>query len=151
MISVLSLSTLQVQAANTAVATASTQSQQELVDIFFAAARSGNHEVIQEFLAHGFPVDIKNSSGFTPLMMATYYGHQNIVTTLLENGANRCERDSKGHTALMGAIVKAEWSIAKQLRKVDCDIDAQQTGQLTAEEFAIVFGQEDKLKQLVAE
>ena len=151
MISVLSLSTLHVQAADSVPTQVSKQSNQELVDIFFAAARSGNIEVIQEFLIHGFPVDIKNQAGFTPLMMATYYGHQNIVTTLLEFGANRCERDNKGHTALMGAIVKAEWSIAKQLKKVDCDIDAKKTGQLTAEEFAIVFGQEDKLKKLTVQ
>ena len=123
--------------------------QQELTDLFFAAARTGNNEVITEFLKHGFPVDIQNNKGFTPLMMATYYGHQNVVTTLLDNGANRCLRDQKGHTALMGAIVKAEWSIAKQLRKVDCDVQAKQTGQLTAEQFAKEFGQEQKLKNLM--
>lgn len=129
----------------------SNNAQQELVEIFFAAAKTGNNEVISEFLKHGFPVDIQNNRGFTPLMMATYYGHQSVVTTLLNSGANRCIRDQKGHTALMGAIVKAEWSIAKQLKKVDCDVKAKQTGQLTAIEFAKVFGQEQKLRDLVIE
>ncbi|WP_121972746.1 ankyrin repeat domain-containing protein [Acinetobacter stercoris] len=124
------------------------QSQQELIDLFFAAAKTGNNEVVQEFLSHGFPVDIKNKAGYTALMMATYYGHQPVVTTLLKYGSNRCLRDAKGHTALMGAIVKAEWSIAKQLRKVDCDVQSKRTGQLTAEEFAKQFGQEEKLKKL---
>ena len=110
--------------------------------------KTGNHEVVQEFLNHGFPVDVRNSAGYTALMMATYYGHQDIVTSLIEHGANRCERDLKGNTALMGAIVKAEWSIAKQLRKVDCDVDAKKTGQKTATEFAKMFGQEQKLMQL---
>ncbi|MFC2993711.1 ankyrin repeat domain-containing protein [Acinetobacter sichuanensis] len=122
--------------------------QNELIDLFFAAARTGNNEVIKEFLEHGFPVDVQNQQGFTALMMATYYGHQNTVTTLLEHGANRCVRDQKGHTALMGAIVKAEWLIAKQLKKVDCDVQAKQTGLLTIEEFAKVFGQLDQLKKL---
>ena len=124
------------------------QSQQELVSIFFAAAKTGQNEVVKEFLSHGFPVDVKNNQGFTPLMMAAYYGHQNVVSTLLSHGADRCVRDNKGHTALMGAIVKAEWSIAKQLRKVDCDVNAKKTNQMTAEEFARYFGQEEKLKKL---
>ncbi|WP_168384466.1 ankyrin repeat domain-containing protein [Acinetobacter indicus] len=121
---------------------------QELIDLFFAAARSGQHDVIQEFLQHGFPVDVRNPAGFTPLMMATYYGHQPIVSTLLTYGADRCARDQKGHTALMAAIVKAEWGIARQLRQVDCDTHAAQTGQLTAEEFARVFGQQQQFQKL---
>ena len=123
--------------------------QQELIDLYFAAAKSGNTEVIQEFLTHGFPVDIKNQAGFTALMMAAYYGHAEVVNTLLVHHSNRCLRDSKGHTALMGAIVKAEWGIAKQLNKVDCDQVAKHEGALTTEEFAKVFGQQDELKQLL--
>ena len=125
--------------------------QQELIDLYFAAARTGNHEVIQEFLKHGFPVDIKNHDGYTALMMASYYGHQDIVSTLIEQGADRCLRDHKGNTALMGAIFKLEWSIAKQLKNVDCDVNAKQTGQKTVAEFAKVIGQDEKLKQLLKE
>lgn len=124
------------------------QSQQELIDMFFAAAKTGQQDVVSTFLSHGFPVDVKNAQGFTPLMMAAYYGHQNVVTSLLSYGADRCLRDHKGHTALMGAIVKAEWSIAKQLRKIDCDVNAKKNNQMTAEEFAQYFGQEEKFKQL---
>ena len=123
--------------------------QQELIELFFAAAKTGNDEVINEFLTHGFPVDVRNASGFTPLMMATYYGQQSIVTTLLAHGADRCTRDNKGNTALMGAMFKMEWAIAKQLRQVDCDAHAQQTGQKTAEQFAREFGQLEKYQQLL--
>ena len=123
-------------------------SQQELIDIFFAAAKTGNQEVINEFLKHGFPVNVRNGAGYTPLIMAAYYGHQATVTTLLKYGADRCARDNKGNTALMGAIFKLEWAIVKQLRQVDCDSNAKQTGQKTAAEFAKVIGQEDKFKSL---
>lgn len=81
-------------------------------------------------------------------MMAAYYGHQNIVTTLIAHGADRCARDNKGNTALMGAMFKLEWSIVKQLRKTDCDVNAKKTGQKTVEEFAKVIGQDKKFKQL---
>ncbi|MGE8649815.1 ankyrin repeat domain-containing protein [Acinetobacter indicus] len=126
-------------------------SQQELIDLFFAAAKIGNSEVINEFLKHGFPVDIRNQDGYTPLMMATYYGHQDIVTTLLAKGADRCARDKRGNTALMGALFKMEFAIAKQLRQVDCDAQAKKTGQKTTAEFAKVIGQEKQLQKIIKE
>lgn len=126
-------------------------SQQELIDLFFAAAKIGNSEVINEFLKHGFPVDVRNQDGYTPLMMATYYGHQDIVTTLLAKGADRCARDNRGNTALMGALFKMEFAIAKQLRQVDCDAQAKKTGQKTTAEFAKVIGQEKQLQKIIKE
>ncbi|WP_432208353.1 ankyrin repeat domain-containing protein [Acinetobacter variabilis] len=126
-------------------------SQQELIDLFFAAAKIGNSEVINEFLKHGFPVDVRNKDGYTPLMMATYYGHQDIVTTLLAKGADRCARDNRGNTALMGALFKMEFTIAKQLRQVDCDAQAKKTGQKTTSEFAKVIGQEKQLQKIIKE
>jgi len=124
---------------------------QELIDLFFAAARSGQHDVIQEFLKHGFPVDVRNKDGYTPLMMATYYGHQSIVTTLLKHGADRCARDNRGNTALMGALFKMEFAIAKQLRQMDCDAQAKKAGQKTTAEFAKVIGQEKQLQKIIQE
>lgn len=126
-------------------------SQQELVNLFFAAAKVGNSEVINEFLKYGFPVDVRNKDGYTPLMMATYYGHQAIVSSLLKHGADRCARDNRGNTALMGALFKMEFAIAKQLRQVDCDVQAQKTGQKTTAEFAKVIGQEKQLQKLIQE
>ncbi len=123
-------------------------SQQELIDLFLAAAKTGNQEVITEFLKHGFPVDVRNRAGYTALMMAAYYGHQEVVTTLVKHGADRCARDSKGNTALMGAMFKLEWSIVKQLRQVDCDVSAKQTGQKTTAEFAKIIGQDKKLQEI---
>ena len=49
----------------------------------------------------------------------------------------------------MGTIVKAEWAIAKQLSKVDCDQTALQTDQLTTQAFTKVFGQQDQSKPLL--
>lgn len=84
-------------------------------------------------------------------MMASYHGHQNVVATLLEKGADRCVRDHKGNTALMGAIFKLEWSIAKQLHKVDCDANAKQADQKTTAEFAKVMGQDQQFNQILHE
>ena len=153
LMTLLTLGITEIHAQEPAQATqqSSSNAQQELIDIFFAAAKTGNQEVIDEFLKHGFPVDVRNGAGYTPLMMAAYYGHQDIVTTLLKHGADRCARDRKGNTAMMGAMFKLEWAIVKQLRQVDCDANAKQNGQKTAAEFAKVIGQEKQLQKIIQE
>ena len=50
---------------------------------FLAAAKTGNQDVINEFLNNGFPVDICHAQGYTALIMAAYYGQQQTVSTLL--------------------------------------------------------------------
>lgn len=151
LITVLSLgiTELYAQVPETQQVTSNEQSQNELIELYFAAAKSGNNEVVQEFLNNGFPVDIRNGAGYTALIIATYYGHQAVVSNLLEHGADRCLRDRKGNTALMGAIFKLEWSIAKQLRKIDCDVGMEQTGHKTVAAFAKVVGQDENLQKLI--
>jgi len=126
----------------------SIQASQSLINYFFDAAKIGSTEVLTEYLNNGFPVNQRNSQSYTALMMATYYGHKNAVEILLGHGANACLKDKRGHTALMGAIVKAEWDIAKILYKQDCK-KAHSTGK-TLKQFATVFGQTEKLKALEA-
>jgi len=119
----------------------------QLADYFFAAAKIGETEVLSEFLNNGFPVNLRNNQSYTALMMATYHGNKEAVDILLNHKANACLKDKRGHTAMMGAIVKAEWSIAKRLYKEDCT-EAHSTGKTLAQ-FAEVFGQTDKLRQLM--
>lgn len=122
--------------------------RQQLTDYFFAAARMGNDDVLTEFLQAGFPVNLQNNESYTALMVATYYGHAGTVNLLLSHGADACIRDKRDHTAMMGAIVKAEWAIARTLYRIDCDKQAPQPGMKTVEEFAEVFGQGEKLTAL---
>ncbi len=125
----------------------SASANQQLTDYFFTAAKIGETEILTEFLNHGFPIDLRNHQSYTALMMATYHGNKNAVEILLQHGANACLKDKRGHTAMMGAIVKAEWSIAKRLYKEDCK-QAHSTGK-ALEKFAEVFGQTEKLNALI--
>lgn len=153
--SVLSSQILHAETAQLSATTNSEQAavsqQQDLINYFFAAARIGQTEVLQTFLEAGFPVNIRNEQSYTALMTATYYGQATAVELLLAHGADACLRDKRDHSALMGAIVKAEWSIARTLYRVNC---AQQSGQQemkTVEEFAAMFGQSAKLEALKQE
>lgn len=55
---------------------------------------------IDELLLKGCPVDRGNSRGTTPLQIAAMYGYTNIVSKLLEHGANPLTEDLMGITPL---------------------------------------------------
>lgn len=119
---------------------------EQLVNYYFSAAKTGQTDVIEEFVNNGFPINLTNKKSYTALMMATYYGHTQTVDRLLALGADACIRDKRGNTAMMGAIVKAEWAIAKKLYHHTCK--ASNSNQKTVEQFAEKFGQTDKLNAL---
>ena len=122
------------------------RSQIELVNYFFDAAKLGEVEVLQEFLRHGFPVNQRNAQSYTALMMAAYHGRGAAVDVLLGFSADKCLQDRRGHTAVMAALVKAEWSLVKRLYSVDCKAEV---GGKTLAQFAQVFGQTKKLNALL--
>ncbi|EGC37117.1 hypothetical protein DICPUDRAFT_150282 [Dictyostelium purpureum] len=55
------------------------------------AAKSGDEERCKELIKEGpnTIINYKDRSGFTPLHMAAMFGHKNICTILLENGADK--------------------------------------------------------------
>lgn len=116
------------------------QSYDTLLPYFYAAARTGDNEVITEFLNAGLPIDIKNKKGYTALMIATYHGRKKIVNSLIKQGANVCMQDNRGNTALMAAVFRGEFSIAKTLMSEDCDSDQQNKAGQTAVMYATLFG-----------
>lgn len=116
---------------------------QTLTELYFAAARVGNNEVLDKFLTAGFPVDQINNQSYTALMTAAYYGHASSVELLLEKGANACIQDKRGNTAIMGAIIKGEFSIAKRLYVTNCSKNIKNNAGLTLEEFTKMYGKTD--------
>ena len=122
---------------------------ENLLAYYFAAARTGDEQVIKQFVQAGLPIDSFNNKGYTALMIATYHGNKNTVNTLLNLGANACLEDNRGNTALMAAIFRGEFGIAKTLVALDCDNNHQNKAGQTAKQFAQVFGQK-KVLQLLA-
>lgn len=115
----------------------SAQTQYEsLFAYYFAAARTNDTAVIKQFVSAGIPIDS--------------YNNKNTVNTLLHLGANACMEDNRGNTALMAAIFRGEFSIAKTLVSLDCDNAHQNKAGQTAEQFAHTFGQQ-KVIELLAQ
>lgn len=69
-------------------------------------------------------LDGKNIGGWTPLMYASYIGHDNIVNLLLEAGVNVNAATAKGLTPLMLAASCGNESIAYFLLQVQRRIAA---------------------------
>ncbi|WP_299490553.1 ankyrin repeat domain-containing protein [uncultured Shewanella sp.] len=117
----------------------------ELINYFFAAARTGNNEVINRFLEAGFPINQVNNQSYTPLMVAAYNGQYDTTQLLLQHGANACLQDKRGNTAIMGALIKAEVKIARLLYTQQCDENLTNKSGLTVNEFAQYWGQSETL------
>ncbi len=58
------------------------------IDQFVSAAREGDYDVVFSLLSQGINIDGKNSDGWTALIWASYYGHERVVSLLIERGAN---------------------------------------------------------------
>ena len=121
---------------------------QSLVELFFDAARIGNNEVVDTFVSQGFPIDQRNNQSYTALMVAAYQGHRETVRLLLDSGANACLQDKRGNTALMGALIKREIGIAKDLYQAVCSPELRNKAGLNLKEFAEIYGQSNVLKSL---
>lgn len=84
----------------------------------------------------GFPIDQRNTQSYTALMVAAYQGHRETVRLLLDSGANACLQDKRGNTALMGALIKREIGIVKDLYQADCSPEMRNKAGLNLKEFA---------------
>jgi len=124
------------------------QEYQSLVELFFDAARIGDNQVLETFVSQGFPIDQRNNQSYTALMVAAYQGNKESVRILLDSGANACLQDKRGNTALMGALIKREISIAKDLYQAECSPELRNKAGLNLQEFAQIFGQSKVLQSL---
>ena len=97
--------------------------RQHLADYLFEAARIGDDNIIREFAASHYDLNVRDEKGYTALILAAYHGHGNTVDLLIKNKADPCAKDNNGNTALMGALFKGELSIARKLASADCDPD----------------------------
>jgi len=95
------------------------------------AASAGDLDMVRKLISEGHSVNQKHPlTQWTPLMAASYQGHQEIAQTLIDKGADVNAKDKKGGTALMKAItttssdpdvMKKKAEIARLLLKSGAD------------------------------
>ena len=75
------------------------------------AAKDGDIDKVKELIAKDTDVNEEDSASNTPLILATYFGHTDVVKTLLENGANLTNPElvwitaQKGHKEIMELLI----------------------------------------------
>ena len=122
--------------------------QTQLKTHYFDAARRGDVEMLDTFIASHYPLDVQDDKGYTALILAAYNGQGKTVEQLLNAGANACVQDKRGNTALMGAIFKGELKIARRLLATDCNPDQRNGAGQTAAMYAGLFKRVELLNDL---
>lgn len=119
------------------------------IDIF-DAARLGDLEAIDTYIKDGADIEIRNSDGYTPFILAAYYGNDQALEVLLENGADPCAVDNRGSNAFMGVAFRGHVNTAKWLlANTSCNVNHQNFVGQTALMMSSLFGQEEMIQVLL--
>ena len=92
----------------------------------FNATFEGNNDIVKILLESTF-VDTRypNVFNYTPLIIASRYGYQDVVKTILQNGANIESQDDIGETALINAALWGHIEIVELLLKNGANLNVR--------------------------
>jgi uncharacterized protein len=115
----------------------------------FDAARKGNAKQMLALinLKHD-TINAINQNGFTPLILACYYGQKEIVEILINEGAD-LEKNSPEGTALLAAVYKGDIEIARLFLLHKANINTTNYEGTTPLMFAVMAGNIEMVKLLL--
>ena len=117
---------------------------------FIESAKKGDIKAVKLFLAEGININAQNERGFTALMHAAEYQRTEVVTLLLENGADVNSKNNRNNrTALMEASSSGNVVIIKQLVERGAEINAKTNTNSTALHFASMWGHVEAVRLLI--
>lgn len=114
----------------------------ELAHLMLDAARSGESAPLLALIDQGAPVNLRDSAGNSPLMLAAYHGHADLVRELAARGADVDLTNDRGQSPLAGVAFKGYLDVAKALIEAGADPDV---GTPSAHETARYFEREEIL------
>lgn len=95
-----------------------------LEEIFLDACKNGNLKIFNDSIkCRLLNLNYKNIDGWTPLMMASIFGHTLLVEKLIQSGVCLDIQDNEGWTALMWATKNNFTDIVELLVKSGSDIN----------------------------
>ena len=112
-----------------------------------SAAQTGRLDELKSHIHWGaiegrLDLDVRDSHGATPLQLAAYNGHEEVVELLLGQGANVNVQDNEGATPLHLAACMNRKQIAGLLYVHGADINAQDNNGFTPLNVALARGSE---------
>ena len=90
----------------------------------------------------------RTSNGHSPLMLAVYRGHYDLVEFFLNHGGNPNDSDFNRNTLLMGAAFKGHSAIMQLLIRQGANIEAENEKSMRAQHFAALFGRREAFQIL---
>ncbi len=117
---------------------------------FIESAKKGDIEAAKLFLVEGININAQNERGLTALMRAAEYQRTEVVTLLLEKGADVNFRSQPmRRTALMEASSAGNIVIIKQLAERGAEINAKDLSNNTSLHFASMWGHVEAVSLLI--
>ena len=120
------------------------------VDEFFEACESGHEDIIINLLQIPKIVNVQNETGWTPLIVAVYNNHIEIVKKLLINGADINITNFKGTTLLMFAkssyMIHKDDTMIKMILSLDVDIYQKDHQGKNVLDYCLENGEDEVLK-----
>lgn len=102
------------------------------------AARDGRTAQLLAWIDQGAPIDLRDPSGNSLVMLAAYHGHTDLVRDLAARGADLDQLNDRGQSPLAGAVFKADLATVEALRAAGADPDAGvPSARATAEYFGV--------------
>lgn len=92
---------------------------------FLKAADANNRTAVGLYLSAGFPVDLADERGWTPLMISSFNGNEEIAKLLIQSGANVNARDAAGYGPMHWAAFNGYVNVIKLLVIKQADVNAQ--------------------------
>ncbi|KAF1324383.1 Coiled-coil domain-containing protein 11, partial [Globisporangium splendens] len=114
------------------------------------AARNGHLSVVLHLLWSGAHIEATNSNGYTALHYAARHGHLNVVNSLLLNGAQvDAVCTAKQTSPLHLAAQSGHEDVVRCLLSFDANVNAENTGTITALHIAAERGHAGVVKELL--
>jgi ankyrin repeat protein len=120
----------------------------------FEACAAGELERVERFLsAGGVDINAHSDDGWTPLHLASFFGHAKVVELLLVHGADTAARSTNptANTPLHAALAANQKMVAGLLIGHGADVNASDGGGWRPLHLAAANNNMDALKTLVAQ
>lgn len=102
-------------------------------NLLIDAAKRGDTAAVKAQLKKGINLNAKeNDKGATALIVASIFGHVDVVQTLLEKGADIDAHRKDGGTALILASIYGNYDVVKALLAKGADVNAKANNGATA-------------------
>jgi ankyrin repeat protein len=126
--------------------------QEPRLDIFEAAAVGSLEAVAQTIDGSTHLINAYADDGFTPLHLASFFGHKDVARLLLDRGAkvDAVTRNELENTPLHAAAAGRHLEVCVLLVERSAPVDAQQDGGFTALHTAAQHGDMALAKLLIA-